>query len=321
MQRRTLAAAAAVCLALPGAYARAAARGTRIIVPFAAGGPLDITARFLAEGLEKAGEGSFWVQNKPGAAGVSGMLEAKKRKPDGRTLLVTGVGPLSVNPSILDKLPYDPSSDFTPITLLSTTPNVLVVTKRFAQENSISSFSDFIDWAKKNGPVPFASGGAGSIGHLALLELSKAAGIEVKHVPYPGAHPALLSLLSGDAAALIDNAANSSGLIRSGELVALAATTKERTEILPDVPTMAEFGIPIEMQTWICLLAPKGMKADLVEKIRSAVVKLLSSDEAAEKFKTLGSRPQTTTSEELARLIESDAAKYAALLGAEGGAK
>lgn len=314
MQRRTLAAAAAIGLALPGAYAAAAGRGTRIIVPFAAGGPLDITARFLAEGLEKSGAGSFWVQNKPGAAGVSGMLEGKRRRPDGRTLIVSGVGPLSVNPSLLDKLPYDPTKDFTPITLLSTTPNVLVVTRRFAEKNSISNFSDFIEWSKKNGPVPFASGGAGSIGHLALLELAKAAGIEVKHVPYPGAHPALLSLLSGDAAALIDNAANSSGLIKSGELLALAATTRQRTDILPDVPTMAEFGIPIEMQTWICLLAPKGMKPELVEQIRTGVVKLLSSDEAAAKFKSLGSRPQTSTPQELSRLIESDAAKYSALL-------
>lgn len=329
MQRRTvLGAIGAVAFAsvsgLPASAHAAALRGEggnpiRIVVPYPPGGPLDVSARAIAEAVQPV-LGTVVVENRPGAGGNVGMTYVKHTRPDGHTLVVGAVATHAINPSLYKKLPYDPKKDFKPVTLMATAANVLVVTPQFAERTGVKSVADLIAYAKANpGKLNYASGGNGSAGHMAGELLKNKAGIDMVHIPFAGASPALLSVISGQTDLIFDNLASASANIKAGKLVALAVTTKERTPLLADVPTMGEAGVPdFDIYTWFGLMVPGRTPDAVVEELSAAIVPALRDPAMAKKFRAFGATPAPTTPAEFSALIDAEAAKYAVLVKLAG---
>ncbi|HZV91697.1 MAG TPA: tripartite tricarboxylate transporter substrate-binding protein, partial [Caldimonas sp.] len=243
MKRRlALAAFAAPALGVLPGLSLAQARPIHFIVPYPAGGPLDIMARALAEKV-KDSLGPIVVENKPGAGGNIGADFVAKAAPDGLTLVMGAVATHAINPWLYARLPYDPIRDFTPITGVARVPNVLVMTPETASRLGIASVVDLVDYAKKNpGKLNYGSGGNGSAGHLAGEMFKAEAGVHMVHIPYAGGNPAQLALLSGQVDLTFDNLASAAANIKAGRLKALAVTTARRSSAMPDVPTIAEAG-------------------------------------------------------------------------------
>ena len=255
----------ATSAALPSLGWAQAQKVTRIIVPYGPGGPLDITARVLAERL-KDSLGTVVVENKPGAGGNIGVDLVAKAAPDGLTLGLAAVATHAINPWLFRKLPFDAAKDFAPITQLVRVPNVLVMNADTAQRLRIHTLADLVTYAKANpAKLNFGSGGNGSAGHLAGELLKAKAGIFALHIPYNGGNPAQLALLGGQVDFNIDNLATAAPNIRAGKLKALAVTTAKRSTALPDVPTLAETYPGFEIDTWWGVVAPAGTPADVVQ--------------------------------------------------------
>ena len=329
MQRRTvLGAIGAVALAsattFPMNASAAALRGEggnpiRIVVPYPPGGPLDVSARAIAEAVQPV-LGTVVVENRPGAGGNVGMSYVKHARPDGRTLVVGAVATHAINPSLYKKLPYDPKKDFKPVTLMATAANVLVITPQFSERTGIKTVADLIAYAKANpGKLNYASGGNGSAGHMAGELLKNKAGIDMVHIPFAGASPALLSVISGQTDLIFDNLASASANIKSGKLIALAVTTKTRTPLLADAPTMAEAGVPdFDIYTWFGLMVPDATPDAVVKELNAAIVPTLKDPGMEKKFRAFGALPAPTTPEEFAKLIDEEAAKYKVLVKLAG---
>ena len=220
------------------------------MVPYPPGGPLDATARVLAERVQ--GElGTVVVDNKPGAGGNIGMAAVAKAVPDGRTLGVAAVATLAINPWLFRKMPYDAARDFAPVTAVARVPNVLVMNAEAARQLKIASVADLIAHARENpGQLNYGSGGNGSAGHLAGELFKQQAGIEATHIPFNGANPAQLALLGGQVDFNIDNLASAAPNIKSGKLVALAVTSASPSPMLPGVPPLADTLKGFEIDTW-----------------------------------------------------------------------
>lgn len=198
----------------------------RIIVPYPPGGPLDVTARAVAEEA-RADLGNIIVENKPGAGGNIGVDYVAKQAPDGKTIVMGALATHAVNPNLFSKLPYDPIKDFTPITLIAQTPNVLVITPKFSKETGIKNVKDLIAYAKKNpDKLNYASGGNGSAGHMSGELLKADSGIKLVHIPFKGAAAARMSVLAGDTDLIFDNLASASADIKAGKLIPLARHNK-----------------------------------------------------------------------------------------------
>lgn len=329
MQRRTvLGAIGAVALTsvsgLPISAEAAALRGEggnpiRIVVPYPPGGPLDVSARAIAEAVQPV-LGTVVVENRPGAGGNVGMTYVKHARPDGHTLVVGAVATHAINPSLYKKLPYDPKADFKPVTLIATAANVLVVTPQFVERTGVKTVADLIAYAKANpGKLNYASGGNGSAGHMAGELLKNKAGIDMVHIPFAGASPALLSVISGQTDLIFDNLASASANIKAGKLVALAVTTKERTPLLADVPTMGEAGVPdFDIYTWFGLMVPSRTSDAIVNELSAAIVPALQDPAMAKKFRAFGATPAPNTPAEFSALIDAEAAKYAVLVKLAG---
>lgn len=226
-----------------------------IVVPYPPGGPLDVSARILSEAL-KSKWGKTIVRNVPGAAGARGMLDVKNSKPDGKTLVMGAVATMVINPQTIEKMPYS-AEDFRAVSLISDVPNVLVMSPKTMKRLGIKTASDFLNYLKANpGKLNCASGGIGSIGHIANLILNKL-GFKSEHVPYAGATMAQLSCLTGETDFLFDNYASAKPAIDDGRLIPLAVTTEQRYEAIK-APTMTELNIPMNISTWFGLLAPKA---------------------------------------------------------------
>src|SRR5690606_16823239 len=230
---------------------------TRIVVPFAAGGPIDVTARVLAD-MVKEDLGTVIIENRPGAGGNIGSAMVAKANPDGKTLGIATLASHAVNPWIYKSMPFDAEKDFEPVSLMVYVPNVLVMNADKARELKINTVQELIDYAKANpGILNYGSGGNGSGGHLSGELFRGQAGIDVVHVPYNGGAPAQLALLSGDVHFTFDNLATAAPNIRSGKLKALAVTTDERSKELPELPTMKEAGLKdFSVATWWGLVVP-----------------------------------------------------------------
>ena len=223
---------------------------TRIIVPYAAGGPIDLTVRALAE-RAREGLGPIIIENRPGAGGNLGVSLVAKAVPDGRTLGIAATATHAINPWLFNKMPFDASKDFVPITQMVRVPNVVVMNTEVADRLGIKSISDFIRYAKANpGKLNYGSGGNGSAGHLAGEMLKQSAGIFAVHIPYNGGAPAQLGLLSGQVDFNIDNLSTAAANIKSGRLRALAVTSTQRSPVLPDVPPMADSLPGFAIDTW-----------------------------------------------------------------------
>ncbi|MBL0917922.1 MAG: tripartite tricarboxylate transporter substrate binding protein [Hydrogenophaga sp.] len=308
ISRRHAIALAASTLALP-TWAQAS-RTTRIVVPFAAGGPIDVTARVLAEAV-KDSLGTVIIENRPGAGGNIGVSQVAKSAPDGLTLGIATTASHGINPWLFKQLPYDPAKDFAPVTQMLRVPNVLVMNAETAQRLSINSVPDLIRYAKANpGRLNYGSGGNGSAGHLAGELFKNQAGIFAVHIPYNGGNPAQLGLLSGQVDFNFDNLATAAANIRAGKLKALAVTTTQRSSVMPDVPTVAEALPGFEIDTWWGLVAPAGTPADVIAQLNAAFGKALQSADVKAKFASLMAEPAPSTPQAFGEFMTRERAKY-----------
>lgn len=315
-RRHIIALCASTLLALP-ALAQTD-KVTRIIVPFGAGGPIDVTARVLAEAV-KPMLGNVIIENKPGAGGNIGVGAVAKAAPDGLTLGIATTASHGINPWLFSKLPYDPARDFAPITQMLRVPNVLVMNAATAQRLNIASLADLIAYAKANpGKLNYGSGGNGSAGHLAGELLKHQAGIFAVHIPYNGGNPAQTALLAGQVDFNIDNLATAAANIRAGKLRALAVTTAERSSVLPDVPTMADTLPGFEIDTWWGLIAPAGTPAETVRKLNEAFTQALRSAEVKNRFATLLAEPAPSSTEAFSAFLQKERSKYERLVKISG---
>jgi tripartite-type tricarboxylate transporter receptor subunit TctC len=298
--------ATAVLPSLTGAQARP----IRIVVPFAAGGPIDVTARLLADAV-KDSLGTVIVENRPGAGGNIGVSQVAKALPDGLTLGIATTASHGINPWLFKELPYDPAKDFAPITQMLRVPNVLVMNAETARRLNIQSVRDLIDYAKANpAKLNYGSGGNGSAGHLAGELFKNRAGIFALHIPYNGANPAQLGLLSGQVDFNFDNLAAAAPNIRSGKLKALAVTSTQRTPLMADVPTVADTLPGFEIDTWWGLVAPAGTPAEVVNKLNAAFTAALNSAEVKQKFASLMAEPAPSTPAQFAAFMQRERGQY-----------
>jgi len=308
--------ALACALALPAIGQTFPSKPAKLVVPFPPGGPLDTTGRAIAQKLGEAWGQSVIVENKAGAGGNIGADYVAKSPPDGYTIVMGALSTHAVNPSLYPKMPYDAKKDFAPITLVAITPNVLVVNPSLP----VHSVKELIAYAKAHpGKLSFGSGSIGSAGHLAGELFKVDTGVDMVHVPYKGAAPAMQALLAGDTQIMFDNLASAMSQVKAGKLRALAVTTAQRSKLAPDLPTMAEAGVPgFDISTWFGLLAPAGTPPDVIAKWNAGVTKILSSPEMRERLEAQGAEATPDTPEEFARFIDRELVKYAKIVKASG---
>jgi tripartite-type tricarboxylate transporter receptor subunit TctC len=315
LTRRHLLAAA---LAAPLAPAWAQGKPLRIIVPYAAGGPIDVTARLLAERVQ-ASLGTVIVENRPGGGGNIGADLVAKAAPDGLTIGIAAVATHAINPWLYSKMPYNAATDFTPITQMLRVPNVLVMNAEAAQKLKIQSLADLIAHAKANpGRINYGSGGNGSAGHLAGEMFKKEAAIDAVHVPYNGCNPAQLALLSGQVDFNFDNLATAAANIRAGKLKPLAVTTAARSALMPEVPAMAETLKGFEVDTWWGLVGPAGLSRELTGRLHQAFAGALQQPEVKARFAALMAEPVANTPEQFGAFMRQELAKYEGVVKASG---
>jgi len=324
MLRRSLFLLAACVVLVPAVQAQAwPSKPVRIVVPFPAGGTTDILARALAPEFQKVFGQPFVVDNKPGAGGNLGAADVAKAPPDGHTFLMGTVGTHGINASLYPRLPYDPVKDFVPVTLVAAVPNVLVLNPAKAQQLNINSVPDLIRYAKANpGKLNMASSGNGTSIHLAGELFKTMTGTFMLHMPYRGSGPALIDLLGGSADLMFDNLPSSMQHIKAGKLKALALTSSQRSQSVPDLPTIEEAGGPAlkgyEASSWFGLLAPAGTPMDIVNRVQQETAKALASPALKERLLSQGAIPSGITSAEFAKHIAAETAKWAKVVKASG---
>jgi tripartite-type tricarboxylate transporter receptor subunit TctC len=319
MLRRHLMITTAAAWATPwSASVQAQAKVSRIVVPYGAGGPIDITARVLAERVKDT-LGTVVVENKPGAGGNIGVDIVAKAPPDGLTIGIAAVATHAINPWLFARMPFDAAKDFAPITQLVRVPNVLVMNAETANRLNIHTLKDLVACAKANpAKLNFGSGGNGSAGHLAGELFKQRAGIFALHIPYNGGNPAQLALLSGQVDFNFDNLATAAANIRSGKLKALAVTSAQRSPILPDVPAVAELYGGFSVDTWWGLVAPAGTPPDVIARLNKAYTDALAHPDVKTRFATLMADPVATTPEQFGALMTQERAKYGPVVKASG---
>ena len=291
-------------------------RTVKLVVPFPPGGSLDFTGRLIAQRLSEMWGQPVVVENKPGAGGNIGADFVAKSAPDGYTILLGALSTHAVNPNLYAKMPYDAIKDFAPITLIATTPNVLVVNAA----TPVNNVKEFIAWTKANpGKLAFGSGSNGSAGHLAGELYKVETGTDAVHIPFKGGAPATQALLAGDTQFMFDNLANAMAQVKAGKLKALAVTTAQRSPLVPELPTMAEAGLPgFDISTWYGLFAPAGTPAAIVGKWNADVTKILTTPDVRAKLMADGAEPAPDTPEQFAQMIARELAKYARIIKASG---
>ena len=309
-------AVALACITSPNAWAQA--RPIRLIVPYAPGGPIDVTARVLAERV-KDSLGTVIIENRPGAGGNMGADAVAKAAPDGLTSGIAATATHAVNPWLYSKMPYNAASDFAPITQTLRVPNVLVMNAETAARLKINTVKDLIAYAKANpAKLNYGSGGNGSAGHLAGEMFKAQAGIFAVHIPYNGGNPAQMALQSGQVDFNFDNLATAAPGIKSGKLKAIAVTTLTRSNALPDVPTVADTLSGFAIDTWWGLVAPAGTPREVIAKLNQAFVAALQSPETKTRFATLLAEPVGTTPEEFGAFMKAELGKYQRVVNSLG---
>jgi len=280
----------------------------KIIVPFAPGGTTDAVARTIAHALGEEINQSVIVQNKGGGSTIIGTEALARSEPDGYTIMLA-TPDFTINPSLRRNLPYDTKKDFTPITLIASYSMVLLVNS----ESGINSVGDLLALARKQpGALNFASAGSGSMPHLCGELLNELADVKITHVPYKGNGPAITDLLGGRVTMLFSGATPVEGFLKAGKLRALAVTGKERHRSLPDVPTLAESGVPgYEVTAWFGFLAPANVPSEIVSKLNQSIGKALNSAEVRAQLAGLGADLEASTPEQFGTLIDSEISKWA----------
>jgi tripartite-type tricarboxylate transporter receptor subunit TctC len=311
--------AAASCLALLVAYAGLAAaqqfpaKPVRLVVPYPAGGPVDLIARALGQKLAGTLGQQIVVDNRAGANGIIGVEVVAKAAPDGYTLVMASTSTHSINPAMYKKLPFDAIRDFAPVARLTTRPYVLVVHPSVPA----ASVRELIALAKsKPGDLTYASGGGnGSGNHLAGELFKTMAGVNILHVPYKGAAPAMTELLGGQVNIMFAPILSALPHVGSGKLRALAVTDLRRAAVAPELPTMAESGLAgFEFNIWDAILAPAGTPAPVVSALNSEIVKILAMPDVQQRFAAMGVVPAGSAPAELMEFMKADAAKWAKVL-------
>lgn len=324
MKRRQLISAVTAGMALAGVHTWGWAQGSypakgrniRLIVPFAAGGTTDIVARVVSDPMSRELGSTIVVENKGGGGGVIGALDLMRARPDGYTLGVATVSTTATNPAINPKVGYDPVKNFTPIVNLAATPNVIAVNPSFPAKNH----EEFVAEIKKNPEkYSYASTGQGSITHM-LMELYKSlTGLNVKHIPYRGAGPALNDVVAGHVPMLFDNLPSSLQFIQAGRLVPIAVAAPQRLAILPDVPTFKELGLePVNRMAYYGLVGPEKLPQDVVQVINAAALVALKEPEVIKRIEDTGSMVIGNTPAEFAKQIQDEYQVYREVVEKQG---
>jgi tripartite-type tricarboxylate transporter receptor subunit TctC len=317
MKASRLFAAAALGLAIASASAQAVwpTKPIRIVVTFTPGGAPDTLARVLAEKWGALGQ-SVTVDNKPGAGGNIGADFVAKSAPDGYTLVVGTVGTHAINAALYPNMPYNPQKDFTPVAFLASTPNLLVVNNNVPAKTT----QELIALAKKE-QLNFGSSGSGTSIHLSGELFNTLAGVKMQHIPYKGRAAAIPDLLGGRLTMIFDNMPSALPLVKSGELRAIGVTSAQRSAAAPQIPTLAESGLPgFEATSWFALFAPANLPRDVQLKINAETARVLALPDVKEKLATLGLDPNPGTPEQLATLVQAEMVKWAKVVK-ESGAK
>jgi tripartite-type tricarboxylate transporter receptor subunit TctC len=309
--RRQLLGGAAASLALAGlpalAQTAASSRTTRLIVPFPPGGPVDLTGRLLAQKLTDLWGRQVMVENKAGAGGIVGAEYAAKAAPDGNTFFLCSIHH-SVLPSLKPKLSYDIERDFMPVSGGAMFPVILVAHPSLP----VQSVSELIAYAKKNPKsLAYASAGNGGGTHLSAELFNMLAGTTLNHIPYKGSAPAMTDVLGGQVPLMFSDAPTALPFIRNGKVKALAVASTQRYSLMPDLPTMAESGLPgYEAYSWAAVVAPAGTPKDIVNQVSKDIVKVLSLPETRQRFHEAGADPFPTTPEGFAKILRSEIEKW-----------
>ncbi len=317
LRRRLLMALALLAVGVGTALAQAyPSRPIRIVVPFAAGaGVLDIMARLVGQHLGASLGQQVVIDNRPGAGGIVGAEVVAKAEPDGYTLLM-GNTALVVSPYLYAKLPFEPLADFVPVTLVNSAPLLLVVHPSVP----VQSVKELIAYAKaRPGQLNYGSGGVGSTPYLATELLKAMAGIDVVHVPYKGGAPALADLVAGQLTFMIENVPGTMPLVKSGKLRALAITSAQRSPLAPDLPTMAEAGVPdYEMVGWNGVFVAKGTPAEIVARLNSDLAKVLRLPDVKEQMATLGAEPGGDSTPAFGAFVKAESARWGRIIKERG---
>ncbi len=299
-------------------YAQQNMKPIRLIVPYAAGGPIDVTARILAERVKDT-LGTVIIDNRPGAGGNLGVDLVAKAAADGSVIGIAATATHAVNPWLYSRMPFDASSDFAAITQILRVPNVLVMNAETAKRLHIRTLADFLRYAKANpGKLNYGSGGNGSAGHLAGELFKSRAGIFAVHIPYNGGNPAQLALLSGQVDFNFDNLATASANIKSGKLLALAVTTLQRSPAMPDVPSMAETLRDFSVDTWWGLVAPAATPKEVIQRLNQAFVQALNHPDTKARFANLMAEPVPNSPDAFSQFMQAERAKYEQVVKASG---
>jgi tripartite-type tricarboxylate transporter receptor subunit TctC len=314
----TALASLAALAALPAGVRAQASATRRIVVPFAPGGPIDATARLLAEKV--AGSlGTVVIENRPGAGGNLGVDLVAKAPADGLTIGIAAVAMHAINPWLFAKLPFHPIKDFAPVMQMVRIPNVLVMNAETAKRLAITDLKSFLAYAKANpGKLNYGSGGMGSAGHLGGEILKQRGGFFAVHIPYAGAAPSQLALVAGQVDYTLDNLAGAAANIRAGKIVALAVTSAQRSPLMPEVPALAEVLPGFEIDTWWGLVVPAATPRAEVQKLNAAFTAALALPEVKARFAQLMAEPVGGTPEQFAALIQREYQRYEAVVKASG---
>ena len=280
----------------------------RYVVPFAAGGSTDIMGRTIAEKLSVALGQPVVVENRPGAGGGLGAAEVAKATPDGYTIMGGTISTHAINASLYKDLPYDPVKDFVAITLIARVPNMLVVNN----DVKAKDVAELIKLMKANpGKWNFASAGNGTSQHLSGELFKGMAGVEMQHIPYKGSPPALTDVMGGSVSMTFDNITTAWPLAKAGKLRALAVTTAKRSPVAPEVPTLAESGLPgYEVGSWQGVFAPAGVPPAIVARLNTEIVKIINMPDVQKKIIDLGAEPVGDTAEQFGAFVKTEVVKW-----------
>jgi tripartite-type tricarboxylate transporter receptor subunit TctC len=287
----------------------------RIIVPFPPGGPTDLAARIIADTMSKSFNQSTLVENVPGAGGVLGSERVAKSAPDGYTILMGSSGGLSVAPSLYSNMSWHPAKDLQTVSLVLKVPGYLAIHPRVPANN----VKELIAYLKKNPRLSYASAGNGTSLHTSMELFKTMAGVFVLHVPYRGSAPAAAALVGGEVDMSMDMGPVIIPHVKSGRLKVLAVTTEQRARALPDVPTMAESGLPgFSSYAWFGMMTPAGVPRDIVMKLHGQVVKAMDPADVRKRMEDLGSEVVANTPEEFAAFQKSEIEKWGKVIKAAG---
>jgi len=316
---RLLIAAVAACACAPALAQPVSAypsKTVRLVVPFTPGGSTDILGRVVAQRLTEAWGQQVVVDNRPGAGGTIGVELVAKAAPDGYTLVMGHIGTFGVNPSLYPKLGYDAIKDFAPVSLVALVPNMMAVHPSMP----VKSVKEFLAFARaRPGQLNYGSGGNGSAAHLAVEYLKLAAKLDIVHVPYRGTAPMITDLIGGQLSLTITGVPPLLQHVRGGRLRALGVATAKRIALLPDLPTIAESGVPgYEATQWYGVLAPAATPKEIVARINADIVRSLKRPDTAEKMSGEGAEPVGSAPGEFADFIRNEIPRWAKVIKASG---